>query len=277
MEQFCADMDVMLFFETVFHWPLIQACRDAGTLSILMPMYECTPHPLPLVPDKFICPSSLDMRYYPDNSKFIPVPVDVPWESRLKAHTFAHSAGYIGLNGRNGTLEVMQAMRHVKNQIDMLIRAQTDELNQVIDKCPDIRDDPRVTIQIGHVPYEELRQGIDVCVAPELFNGLSLPLQEARANGQLVISVNRTPANEYIPEESLVTPTGFEQTKAHGRARTMSKAIIDPKDLAAMIDKWYGQELGNYSLSGKYWAEDMSWESLGPLYMETIEEWRKEI
>ncbi len=104
VKKFIRDMDVMLFFETPFDWNLLDYCKLVGTTSVLMPMHECTPDPLPSEPDYFLYPSLLEKRIWgEDRGQFISVPVSVPWTRRLTAKTFVHNAGNGGLLGRNGT------------------------------------------------------------------------------------------------------------------------------------------------------------------------------
>jgi len=73
-----------------------------------MPMYECSHRGMVLSCDKIINPSELDQRHYP-TGEFIPVPVprSVKWKLREKAEVFIHNAGNGGLNGRNGTQELI--------------------------------------------------------------------------------------------------------------------------------------------------------------------------
>jgi len=48
--------------------------------------------------------------------------------------------------------------------------------------------------------------------------------------------------------------------------KTFDSAIIDPQDIANTIDMWYNNDITEYSLKGKKWGEDNSWEALKPKY-----------
>lgn len=194
IHNFCLGMDVMLFFETPFLWELIPYCRQHGVRTILMPMYECMPERLPYEPDAIINPSLLDQQYYPQGT-FIPVPVQVPWKQRTKAEVFIHNAGHGGLKGRNGTRELIEALYYVDSPCKIIIRAQ-DQLN-----TPNYHSKFTVQTQVGTSPHETLYDEGDVFLFPEKFNGLSLPLQEARASGMLVMCGDRFPMNEWLPTE----------------------------------------------------------------------------
>ena len=271
VQEFCAEMDVMLFFETPFDWDLIPFCRQQGVVTTLMPMYECMPAEIPQEPDWYICPSLLDQQYYPHKSSFIPVPVDVDWKLRKKAEVFVHNAGNLGLRCRNGTPELVQAMNHVKSPLQLILRAQCGSMRNILRANPEIEKNDRVTIQMGSIPYKELWEKGDVFVFPEKFNGLSLPLQEARASGMLVMSTDRFPMNTWLPEEPLIPSAGSERARI-GTTPEFDEEIIHPEDIASTMDAWYGEDISSYSTSGKYWAEDMSWDSIGPQYLECFEQ-----
>ncbi len=273
MKKLIEDADVMLFFETPFDWELIKYAKQVGTKTALMTMYECSPTPknMPHKPDLFICPSVLDADiFHKENHVFIPVPVEVPWTQRTKALRFVHNSGYIGLNGRNGTLELLQAMQYVESPIELTVRCQEPRgLTKLQQQVPKVLNDKRVKFE-GHVPYEDLYKHFDVSVAPEKFNGLSLPLQEAHAQGLLVMTTNRYPHNTWLPTEPLIPVKEYITAKVAGRFMSFSQAVLEPKLIAQTIDQWYGRNITEQSTIGKYWAEGMSWASLKPKYIEAL-------
>ncbi len=259
---FVRSVDVMLFFETPFNWNLIEYCRGAGTKTALMVMYECMPKEVPYQPDLILCPSLLDLQYYPEG-EFIPVPVprSIKWRQRTRAEVFVHNAGHGGLKGRNGTKELCEALQHVKSDARFIIRSQMNEAKII---------HPRIRYE-GYVSYNSLFQEGDVFVFPEKFNGLSLPLQEARAAGMLVMGTDRFPMNTWLPREPLVPVESYRKNRVGG-CNEFDEAVVDPRAIAAKIDEWYGRDIANYSLSGKAWAEDNSWDVLRPKYLQLLEE-----
>ncbi len=269
MQAFIRKMDVMLFFETPFDWDFIRYCKKIGTKAVLMTMYECTPAVLPVEPDLFICPSELDMEFFPNNSVYLPVPVDEPWKLRTKAHTFVHNCGYIGLKGRSGTQELLEAVKYIQTPLTLKIRSQEARLRGMV-RAAGIEEDARVQVHIGTLPYASLRTGCDVAVCPEKFNGLSLPLQEARASGMLVMASDRHPANTWLPPEPLIPVCGYKPQRVGRRFLTFQEAQINPRQIASTMDSWYNQDITDYSVAGKYWAEEMSWEVLKPKYLEVL-------
>lgn len=115
---------------------------------------------------------------------------------------FVHNAGHGGLGGRNGTLEIIEAMRFVRSKIKLIINS------QVPFKC----DDPRVEVRVkDYENYWDLWGEGDVFLFPEKFNGLSLPIQETMASGMAIMSTNRYPFNAYLPRELLIPVERYTQ------------------------------------------------------------------
>ena len=265
-----AKLDTLLILETPFDWKIVDFCKQVGVKTYVMPMYECMPRNFPQ-PDRFICPSLLDLQHFPgDRSVHIPVPVEVEWQQRTQANHFVHNAGNLGLRGRNGTLELLQAMEWVKSPIQLTVRAQPLTFKKLLNRVPNVRTDDRITVQLGTIPHEELWNVGDVFIWPEKFNGLSLPLQEARAAGMLVISTDRFPMNEWLPTEPLIPVSRTQRVCISKRCRTFVESTVSPRAIAQKIDEWYGKDITQYSLDGKFWAETMSWDVLSPLYLEEL-------
>jgi hypothetical protein len=279
---FIEPLDAMLFFETPFCWELISYCRSLGKPTILMPMLECMPEKLPQTPDVLLCPSLLELSYYrkhtdmaPPSVKIchIPVPVAVPWRERHEIQTFIHNAGHGGLNGRNGTAELLAAWKYVKSPAKLIVRTQ--------DPLPNSRSNARLMRTLDQLKIleivtdtlsaEELYAEGDAFVFPEKFNGLSLPLQEAYASGMPVIATNRFPISAWLPRHPLVDPIGYRPLRVNPRCVEVQEAILDPKAIAAKIDDWYGRGINELSKAGKRWAEQNSWEALKPLYHQLLE------
>lgn len=233
--------DILVFFETPFDWKVILKAREKGVRTILIPMYECTRNPLPYVPDKIFAVSDLDETFYRKyNPIRINIPVDMKWHKRNRAISFVHNAGNGGLGGRNGTKELIQAMQYVKSPVNLTIHSQV--------KIKDTGDE-RIKIKIGTFNKEEIFKNYDVFVFPEKFNGLSLPLQEAYASGMLVMAGDRFPMNKWLPNEPLIKVKTFIKENIGGNE--FYSAVYDPVEIAKTIDKWYGEDIEDYSIRGQ--------------------------
>lgn len=271
LEALVRAVDVMLYFETPFEWGLIDYARSVGVKSALVVMYECFPEHPPAVPDLFLCPSLLDLQYFPGGT-YLPLPVAEPtrWRLRERAETFVHNAGYIGLRGRHGTAELLAALPHVRSPLKLIVRAQTPELHALVRQAG-VGNDPRLTVRVGTVPHADLWDEGDVNVDPEKFNGCSLPLQEARAAGMLVMGTDRFPLNHDYPDAALIPVSGYRRARVAGRMLEFDEAQVEPRDIAATMDTWYGRDVSDYSRSAVEWARGRSWGVLGPKYRAALE------
>jgi len=270
VKDFIKSMEVMLFFETPFHWELIKYCKEVDVPCVLMPMHECAPKTLPFRPNWILCPSELEHQLYKRDFriKCLPVPTDVMWERRERALRYLHNAGNLGIKWRNGTLELMKAMKYVESDLHLTIRSQVS-LAPLIAKVPEIRKDKRVEI-IDQVTVDkhDLYKGYDVFVFPEKFNGLSLPLQEAHASGMLVMATNRCPNYDYLPREPLIPVKSFQEDSIAPTLNNFSSAIVDPKAIAAKMDEFYNTSISYFSRLGLSYLSQCGWESLRKYYME---------
>lgn len=242
------------FFETPFDWSYIVKAREKGVKTVLVAMYECTHSPLPYTPDVVLGGSVLETEFFGAKHINVPVPDEIVWKERKRAEVFVHNAGHGGLQGRNGTKELIEAMKYVKSPIKLLIRTQTENI-----RCTD----PRVEIRIGDLPYEELFSEGDVFIYPDKFGGSCLPLQESFASGMMVMASNRHPSNLWLPNEPLIPIKGYEKLRIY---REFDSAIVDQKDIAETIDRWYGKDISEFSKAGKKWGGLNSWSNLKKEY-----------
>lgn len=270
--EFMSKIDVLLCFETPFDWEFAETCQRRGIKTVIMPMYEWFPQSPSHQFDLFLNPSLLDQEYFP-KGKFIPVPVDDPqWSLRRTAKRYLHNAGNIGCRGHKGTLELLKAMPFVKSPIELTVRAQYGRgLQSLIDQTGADKDS-RITFVTNEIPREDLFKDYDVYVAPEKFNGLSLPLQEAFAAGLMVMTTNRFPANTWLPIDPLIHYGMTQKSQVARGYLEFYECIVDPRKIAHTIDFWYDCDIETYSLDGQQYGRNNSWEALKPRYMKALEE-----
>mgnify|MGYP001562635710 CR=1 FL=1 len=268
---FVRGKDAMLFFETPFHWPILDYCREIGVKTFLVTMHECHPKHRP-EPYRYLCPSLLDMEYFGSNGTLVQLPVEYPWRLRAAAETFVHNGGYLGLKGsdghnREGTTTLIEAMAHVTSPAKLILRCQEN----VPDKWRRMAEaDPRIDYRPEAVPYADLYATGDVCVGAQKWNGCSLPLQEAFASGMLVMNTDRFPMNTWLPREPLIPVAGTTRHQIGGAYLEFEESLIDPKAIAAKIDAWYGKDVREFSRRGKAWSIQNSWEALLPAWKEAL-------
>lgn len=249
------DCNIILYFETCFDFDFMKRAKAKGIKIVFIPMYECSNPNMVRIADKIINPSLLDQQYYPEG-EFIPIPVNKEWKLRENAKVFVHNSGNGGLGGRNGTKELLEAMKWVKSPIKLILRSQghIEPIN-----------DPRIEVRIG--TFDDIWSEGDVFIFPEKFNGLSLPLQEAFASGMLVMTTDRFPNNTYLPREPLIPVKSYKKERI---AVEFDCAVIDPKDIAERIDYWYNKNITEYSLKGKEYGEQTSWQNLKEKYLSVL-------
>lgn len=259
IEWILSDIDVLLIFENEYKRGLTKEAHKRGLKVVVMPMHEGTPYK-EMYADIWVCPSSLEMEQpYQGGKKVrinVPVNRDVCiWKQRNVAKKFVHNTGRGGANLRNGTVELLASLQYTKEDVDLKIRSQM---------LPFSEEDSRVSVEFMNVRnYWDLWLHGDVFIFPEKFNGLSLPVQEAVACGYAVMTADRKPFNEWLPKELLIPIKGEEDATM---VNTFKSAIIDPRDIAKHLEKWNNQDISQFSLWGKKWAEENSWEALKPKY-----------
>lgn len=251
------DCDIILYFETCFDFDFMKRAKAKGIKIVFMPMYECSNPNIVKLADKIINPSLLDQKYYPQGT-FIPVPVNKTWKLRQTAKTFVHNAGNGGLGGRNGTKELLEAMKWVKSPIKLILRSQGKI---------EAYNDPRIEVRIG--TFDDIWSEGDVFIFPEKFNGLSLPQQEAFASGMLVMVSKRFPNETYLPVEPMIPVKEYKKERL---AVEFDCAVIDPKEIAEQIDAWYNKDITEYSLKGKEYGEQNSWKILKEKYLSVFQD-----
>jgi hypothetical protein len=268
VEEFLNRVDVVLFFETPFDWMFPKRCRLHGVRTVMMPMYEWFPKDRHREFDKYICPSLLDQEYFP-GSPFLTPPVDpARWKLRERATKFLHNAGHIGHRHHKGTEEIIAAIPYLNDDVKLTIRSQCGHLFQLRDKYG--HGHPGVTFECGNVPHEELFDGYDAYVAPEKFNGLSLPLQEAYSAGLLVITTDRLPANTWLPRTPMIRPTRIYRACIGRTYHEFDECEVSPKSIAESINFWNGKDITDYSLAGRDWAVEHSWDVMKDKFIEEL-------
>ena len=274
VERFLDDIDIMLFFETPFDWSFANRCHERGIKTAIMPMYEWFVEKPSHQFDLFLNPSLLDQEYFP-SGVYIPVPVEdhIRWSLRKYAVNFLHNAGHIGSRNHKGTLEILQAMEFVEAPINLTIRCQDAAgMRRLMDLAPKAKTDNRITVVDAEIDRSALfSDEFDVYLAPEKYNGLSLPLQEAFASGMPVMTTQRFPHTEWLPEEIMIPVQRKRMAQTMNGHLRFVESLVSPLAIARQIDNLYGRNIEHLSQKGREYREASRWEMLKHRYVEALE------
>jgi glycosyltransferase involved in cell wall biosynthesis len=109
------------------------------------------------------------------------------------------------VNDRNGTQDLVDAMRFSSEDFELVIKAQTGTVNNTY-------GDPRITIDFTEASDEaELYRDFDAMILPRRYGGQCLPMTEALCSGLPVIMTDVEPNNLVLPPHWLVQSSNVGQ------------------------------------------------------------------
>lgn len=274
MLELLTTCDTVVTVETPYDHRLFPALNAAGVKSVLVGNFEfmewVTNPNLPR-PDLFIAPSTWRLDEWPENTVYLPHPVDrerLPFVPRERVSTFLHVAGQIAMRDRPGTLIMQEAVRFTR--LPCVIRAQR-KLPGTKTGRPGRNVYPHVRVLVEDVEdYPAVYHVGDALVAPRRYGGQSLPVNEALSLGMPVIALDREPERSMLPPESLV------RCHVHDTIRTFGGDVevftAKPERVAKKME-----ELAHDTDLVKHLSKDadarasrMSWDVLGPKWWETL-------
>lgn len=240
------NMDVLLTFEIPYSYDLIRVARTMGVKTIIQNNWEFTdylkqPH-LPL-PDLLVNHSYWHLKdqqkLFPKITDYCPTPVFIEDWDEVMLHNmdryegkrrFLHVAGRRTYEDRNGTNDLLEAMKLIPADIDfeLVLKSQNANVNDFTDS--------RITLDVSApVDEKELYKDFDAVIMPRRYGGACLPMNEALAAGLPVMMPNIDPNNMVLPKEWLV------KAKHSGSFTTRTEIDLfnaDQNDLADKIIEW---------------------------------------
>ena len=283
MMRFLDDLDVVFAMETPYNFNLFHLCRARGIKTVLQANWEmmgyhheADGHPFP---DVLALPSTWHLieaqHRFGDRTEVLHLPVPITTD-RTEASTadtctrFLHVAGHPAVSDRNGTKDLLDALRYVKSTVTVTLTCQRPGwLGALIEtgQAP-----ANVTLVIESSPLEnywDLYDGQDALILPRRYGGLCLPLNEAIGAGIPAIMPDISPNTDWLPTEWLIS--------ASLKDTIMTKALIDvyrtdPESLALKIDQLAGDEefYGHTRRQARDLAKTHSWDALLPYYREVL-------
>jgi hypothetical protein len=312
IEWLCRGSDALLTFECWYGAEVPAMARALGCKTVLVPMVECCPtcgsglEATNLV----VCPSLLDHEEMRDHTPglkgavktFLPIPFDtqrIAFRQRERAELFLHHQGHGGIDGRNGTQQVLDAWQYVKSPARLVVKRQpsaaavrvpADERIAVIES--DVPDYWQLWEDAAHHSRLTPHFKGDVFLHPHRWDGLSLPIQEACAAGLPVMTTGYWPFCDgeasgqatthdspltthqtgWLPPSNQALAMGVERTTRRRICREFSAHETSPRTIAAAVDALYGRNICQASADVRATAELWSWKRLGPVWARLFED-----
>jgi hypothetical protein len=274
-------LDVVYTAETGYGRALWPEARRAGVKTVLHANYEFLDrddHPT-----LWAAPSKWHFNELPRPRVLLPVPiasdrfaVRADFPAARPAARFLHIVGRPAIHDRNGTADLLQALKYVRSDATVTIRCQEPGyVEKVIDQVASLGN-ATVQVETGDtVNYWDNYDGQDVLVLPRRFGGLCLPAQEAIGAGLPVIMPDICPNNAWLPHEWLVPAGWCRDFHAKQRVDVYS---ANHRALAAKIDEFATTPATGISVYAKAartardLATSMSWQTLKPEYEKVLAE-----
>lgn len=239
IKKFMKGLTHVLTAETFYGYGVIQWGNMKGIKTFNQVNYEFCDHlnaPLPM-PYLWLMPSYWHLEDFTakfENVKYLPPPIFTSDFKKAREtnfnrrgyRRFVHIVGKQATHDRNGTEDVLEALRYCEEDFELVIRSQYDLPYQIMDR--------RVTFDIGNKKEQnELYEDYDAMILPRRYGGLCLPMNEALCSGLPVIMTDISPNNKILPE--------FWLAQAKIEKQFVARVPIDVyksdiKDLAKKID-----------------------------------------
>lgn len=224
------NTDVLLTFEIPYNYHLFSVARSRGVKTILQNNWEFTDYlktpNLPL-PDLLVNHSYWHLedqkKLFPEITDYCPTPVFVDDYKSITEHNmnrvpkpvkFLHIAGRKTYEDRNGTQDLINAVKLIPKEVDfeLVIKTQTVDIDTDLD--------PRIIVDSqSPVDEKQLYYDFDAMILPRRYAGACLPMNEALTSGMPVIMPDIDPNNKVLPKKWLV--------KAEKKSRFMARVMID--------------------------------------------------
>lgn len=258
-------LDVLYSAETFYDWHVVDWAEQAGVATVLHVMPEF--HQAAAPPTTAVwAPTPWRIDKLPAHTRLVPVPVAV---DRFPAVGLArtgplrvlHTAGHRAAADRNGTTQLLQALRRTRQP--MAVRLTTQDA--ALPRATALPRSVELVVETGgRAGYWELYADADVLVLPRRYGGLCLPVQEAMAAGLAVVMPDTSP-NSWWP--TLRVP-GCNRGSINTAAGPVPLFAAHPPQLAALLDQLATDtdQLQRAQHAALGWAARHCWQALAPLY-----------
>lgn len=269
------DVDVVYTAETGYGQALWAEAEHAGVPTVL----HVNPEFLDVRdrPTLWAAPSMWRYGELPGPKLHLPVPIAAYQAASAgqrspdahpgtAARHFLHVIGRPAIHDRNGTEQLLSALRYVQSPIRLTVTCQDPAYVPRLRAGVHIPAHVELVVKDGDVPdNRDLYDGQDILVLPRRFGGLCLPAQEAIGAGMPVVMPAISPNDSWLPAEWLVPAAHSGEFRAK---TTVQLHTADPRALAALIDR-FATDAPFFTAAtdrARHIAKRMSWDNLRPEY-----------
>lgn len=259
------DLDVVYTAETGYGQALWDTANSQGVRTVLHANYEfLDKRDRPTV---WAAPSMWHFDDFPGGAVHLPVPIPgfTP-NTSVTATRFLHIVGRPAVHDRNGSQDLIAALRYITAAVTVTFRCQEPGYLESRLAQASVPANVTVITETGDVADNaNLYHNQDVLVMPRRFGGLCLPVNEAMGAGMPVIMPDISPNDTWLSENWLVPANVRTTFRAKQHVDVYQS---DVRALAAKIDQ-FAQDQEFYAKAktdAARIAQGMSWERLKPEY-----------
>lgn len=281
MKLFLEGLTHVIVCENPYNFALLHYAKEQGIKVYVQSNYEFCENivqPWLPTPHKFIMPSywkiaEMEKLFGRQNVEYLPPPID-PKEfeparkvnfARTGKKRFVHVIGTGAAEDRNGTFDVLDAMKLSKGDFELVIKSQHN-LPMTL-----FLDDPRIKYDVSnYLDQNELYKNYDALILPRRWGGLCLTMCEALMSALPVMMTDITPNKEYLPSSWLVPAKPEKPFRS--RIGPIDLVTANHQALADKLDSWASK--GNpvnlkmkemaYEIAIRNWSAEV----LKPQYLE---------
>lgn len=281
--RFIKGLTHVITAETAYNQKIYELAKLHGVRVFTQPNWEFLDHLQNRGlkgPYKWLMPSYWkleEMKELFPNTVYLPPPIFINEFKKARnknferTHTrkFLHVVGKAASHDRNGTLDLINAMKVSKGKFDLVIRSQfpLEEYQQITG------NDSRIIFDINNYSDQSyVYEDFDLMVMPRRYGGLCLPMNEALCSGLPVIMTDISPNNRVLPQKWLIESEAIDSFMGRSRIDIYKTDILE---LALKLD-WFANKDDDDLLNEKYEAfqighDNYSSDILKSKYMEIME------
>lgn len=274
VQDWLSTVDVVYAPETLYDWRIARWAEEQGVATVVHANPELWTHggdPNLAHPTRWWSATLWRREHLHPDTRTVPMPVameqfdpvDQHYDRRLRV---LHVAGHVAAADRNGTRNVLDAVKFLPEGVELTVRCQDRRLRS----HPAMRS-RRLRVETGGLPnYWDGWDGYDALLLPRRYGGLCLPAGEACASGMALMMPDVSP-NEMWPHVSLGARTSNRPLRAPGGSITLGDTR--PQQIVEACVTLLDPEVRHQWQDAAYtWAMSHSWAFLEEWWMRELED-----